>query len=177
LVALGTVGFLLTFYFVLFRAPDLAMTQILVEAATLILVLMLLTRFPRVAETGERTSRPSASRRGVSICVAVVAGLTMTSFTFIVASSKHPDPAGNFYMEQSVPAAKGTNAVNTILVDFRGFDTLMEVTVLLIATLGALGLLMRYRRTEAEARAGPMGPAGMGVIHETEAERERWTDR
>lgn len=177
LVALGTVGFLLTFYFVLFRAPDLAMTQILVEAATLILVLMLLSRFPRAAETGERTSRPGASRRIVNVVVAVVAGMTVTAFTFIVASSKHPEPAGNFYIEQSVPAAKGTNAVNTILVDFRGFDTLMEVTVLLIATLGALGLLMRYRRTEAEAKAGPMGPPGMGVIHETEAERERWTDR
>ncbi len=177
LVALGTVGFLLTFYFVLFRAPDLAMTQILVEAATLILVLMLLSRFPRAAETGERESRPAATRRIMNIVVAVIAGLTVTAFTFVVATSKHAEPAGDFYLKQSVPAAKGTNAVNTILVDFRGFDTLMEVTVLLIATLGALGLLMRYRRTEAEAKAGPMGPPGMGVIHETDAERERWTDR
>lgn len=177
LIALGTVGFLLTFYFVLFRAPDLAMTQILVEAATLILVLMLLSRFPRAAEIGERTFKQNRARRTLNVLVASLAGITVTAFTFVVASSKHPDPAGEFYIDRTVPDAKGSNAVNTILVDFRGFDTLMEVTVLLIATLGALGLLMRYRRTKDEYEAGPMGPAGMGVMHETSAERERWTDR
>jgi multicomponent K+:H+ antiporter subunit A/multicomponent Na+:H+ antiporter subunit A len=177
LIALGTVGFLLTFYFVLFRAPDLAMTQILVEAATLILVLMLLSRFPRAAEIGERTFRQNRGRRTLNVLVASLAGITVTAFTFVVASSKHPNPAGAFYIDQTVPAAKGSNAVNTILVDFRGFDTLMEAAVLLIATLGAIGLLMRYRRTREEYDAGPMGPAGMGVVHETDAERERWTDR
>lgn len=177
LIALGTVGFLLTFYFVLFRAPDLAMTQILVEAAQLILVLLLLSRFPRAAEIGERTSVQRGSRRAVNAFVAILAGLVVTTFTFVVASQKHEHPAGDWYIERTVPDAKGSNAVNTILVDFRGFDTLMEVTVLVIATLGALGLLMRVRRTRVQYEAGPMGPAGLGVIHETDAERERWTDR
>ncbi len=177
LIALATVGFLLTFYYVLFRAPDLAMTQILVEAATLILVLMLLSRFPRDAEIGERTFIQSRTRRALNLLVALLAGITVTVFTFVVASSKWSDHAGEFYLSRAVPDAKGTNVVNTILVDFRGFDTLMEITVLLIATLGVLGLLTRYRRPAREYEAGPMGPAGIGVIHETEAERERRTDR
>lgn len=177
LISLGTVGFLLTFYYVLFRAPDLAMTQILVEAATLILVLMLLSRFPRDAEIGERTFIQNRTRRTLNVLVALLAGMTMTVFTFVVASSKQPDHAGQFYLARAVPDAKGTNVVNTILVDFRGFDTLMEITVLLIATLGVLGLLTRYRRPSKDYEAGPMGPGGIGVIHETEAERERRTDR
>jgi multicomponent K+:H+ antiporter subunit A/multicomponent Na+:H+ antiporter subunit A len=177
LIALGVVGFLLTFYFVLFRAPDLAMTQILVEAAQLILILMLLSRFARAAEISVRIKTQSAGRRVMNVGVATIVGLTIALFTYVAASSKNADHAGQFYLERTVPDAKGSNAVNTILVDFRGFDTLMEITVLLIATLGAIGLLMRYRRTEQQFDAGFLGPQGIGVIHETDAERERRTDR
>jgi multicomponent Na+:H+ antiporter subunit A len=53
--------------------------------------------------------------------------------------------------------------VNTILVDFRGFDTFGEITVLVVAMLGCLGLLMRYRRSRTEYEAGPMGPPGYGI--------------
>src|SRR5690606_38407253 len=53
--------------------------------------------------------------------------------------------AGSFYLAQSLPLAKGSNAVNTVVVDFRGFDTMLEITVLLIAALGCLGLLARLR--------------------------------
>ena len=69
---------------------------------------------------------------------------------------------GDRLAARTVDLAEGTNAVNTTLVDFRGFDTLGEITVLLIATLGALGLLMRYKRTPEEYRQGPLGAPGMG---------------
>jgi hypothetical protein len=62
-----------------------------------------------------------------------------------------------------VPLAEGSNAVNTILVDFRGFDTLGEITVLAVAMLGCLGLLMRYKRSPEEYKAGPLGPPGTGI--------------
>jgi NADH:ubiquinone oxidoreductase subunit 5 (subunit L)/multisubunit Na+/H+ antiporter MnhA subunit len=163
LIAIGIVGFLITFYFVLFRAPDLAMTQILVEAATLILVLLLLARFPASAERGEFAVRPSPHRQAFNVAVSVAVGLSVAAFTFSVAALKHPDNAGDYFLANSESLAKGTNAVNTILVDFRGFDTLLEVAVLLIAMLGALGLLMHYRRTRDEYEAGPMGPAGFGI--------------
>jgi multicomponent K+:H+ antiporter subunit A/multicomponent Na+:H+ antiporter subunit A len=165
LISLSIVGFLITFYYVLFRAPDLAMTQILVESASLLLVLLLLARFPRSAETKD-VERPHAGgrvRHALSIVLAVGVGLLTTVLTALMLSPRHPEPAGGYFLANSVPLAKGTNAVNTILVDFRGFDTLLEITVLLIATLGALGLLMRYRRTAEEYAQGAHGPAGFGI--------------
>ncbi|HEY0944877.1 MAG TPA: hydrogen gas-evolving membrane-bound hydrogenase subunit E [Opitutaceae bacterium] len=162
LISLSIVGFLITFYFVLFQAPDLAMTQILVESATLLLVLLLLARFPRSTELARRAR--SHGRRGLALVLAVGVGALTTIFTLMAVNPKHPQAAGDYYLQATVPLAHGTNAVNTILVDFRGFDTLLEITVLTIACLGAVGLLMRYRRTPDEYAAGEKGPAGYGVI-------------
>jgi len=164
LIALSIVGFLITFYYVLFRAPDLAMTQILVESATLLLVLLLLARFPKSAEWGERRGlRSSAARRWAVLLLATSTGALMTIVTLMALEPKHADPAGAYYLEATVPLAHGTNTVNTILVDFRGFDTLLEITVLLVATLGGIGLMMRYRRTAQEYAEGAHGPAGYGI--------------
>ncbi len=163
LIAVSIVGFLVTFYYVLFRAPDLAMTQILVESATLLLVLLLLSRFPRASEMSERGRSFSASRQVVNIAVSVGVGVLTTMGALMAMQHKHPDPAGLYFLENTVPLAHGTNAVNTVLVDFRGFDTLLEAAVLLIACLGALGLVMRYRRSAEEYASGAMGPAGYGL--------------
>lgn len=163
LIAVSIVGFLVTFYYVLFRAPDLAMTQILVESATLLLVLLLLARFPRSAELSESGRPFSRARQGVHVIVSIGVGLIATLGALMGMRHQPEAPLGEFYLENTVPLAHGTNAVNTILVDFRGFDTLLEITVLVVACLGALGLLMRYRRTEEEYAAGEMGPAGYGL--------------
>lgn len=168
LIALSIVGFLITFYYVLFRAPDLAMTQILVETATLLLVLLLLARFPGSSETAEQHHRVTRPRQVWNIALSLaVGGLTMVA-ALLGMRHRHGAPAGDYYLENSLPLAHGTNVVNTILVDFRGFDTLLEVTVLVIACLGSLGLLMRYRRTAEEYEAGEMGPAGYGLGRRTE---------
>lgn len=145
LVLLSVIGFLVTFYFVYMRAPDLALTQILVESATLVLVLLLLARFPVAAQRGEETSRRSLARNWLALLIAGAVGTTVTLLLLGAMSLRHPDRAGGYYLSQSLPQAQGTNAVNTILVDFRGFDTLLEITVLLIATLGCLGLITRKR--------------------------------
>jgi multisubunit Na+/H+ antiporter MnhB subunit len=163
LIALSVVGFLITFYYVIFRAPDLAMTQILVESATLLLVLLLLARFPRSAELSEATRAFSAARQVLNTVIATGMGLLVTGIVLMAMKHKHPEAAGAFYLDNTVPLAHGTNAVNTILVDFRGADTLLEITVLVVACLGSLGLLMRYRRTAEEWAAGAMGPAGYGL--------------
>ncbi len=164
-IALSVAGFLTTFYFVLHRAPDLALTQILVEVVTLILVLLLLGRFPRSAERGERTWRPPPGRRLLNGVLAVSVGGLMSTLVLWVNARPAAERVGDRLAAQTVDLAEGTNAVNTTLVDFRGFDTLGEITVLLIATLGALGLLMRYKRTPEEYRQGPLGAPGMGVHH------------
>jgi NADH:ubiquinone oxidoreductase subunit 5 (subunit L)/multisubunit Na+/H+ antiporter MnhA subunit/uncharacterized MnhB-related membrane protein len=163
LIALSIVGFLITFYYVLFRAPDLAMTQILVESATLLLVLLLLARFPRSCEISEIGRTFSAARQGINLGIATGVGVLTTLAVLMAMQHRHDAPAGDYYLANTVPLAHGTNTVNTILVDFRGFDTLLEATVLVIACLGAIGLVMRYRRTAEEYAAGAMGPAGYGL--------------
>jgi NADH:ubiquinone oxidoreductase subunit 5 (subunit L)/multisubunit Na+/H+ antiporter MnhA subunit len=162
-IALSVAGFLVCFYFVLYRAPDLALTQILVEVVTLFMILVLLGRFSRSAERGEIMSLPSRWRKGLHAGVSLGVGALMTTLVLLVAQSPHPERLGHFFLENTVPLAAGSNAVNTILVDFRGFDTLGEITVLVVAMLGCLGLLMRYRRSRAEYQAGPMGPPGYGI--------------
>jgi multisubunit Na+/H+ antiporter MnhB subunit len=162
---------LLTLYFVLYRAPDLALTQILVDTVTLLLVVTLLARYPKSAQAGEEAERkqgwPQAATAGV---LAVGFGVVMTALGLLVTARLHERPIGPWFMEQAVPLAEGSNVVNTILVDFRGFDTLGEIAVLTIAMTGCLGLMFRRRRTREEFRAGPVGPAGLGVEHASEGQ-------
>lgn len=163
LISLSVAGFLTCFYFVLYRAPDLALTQILVETVTLILVLLLLARFPRSAQEGEERRKPVKLRRVCHMMLALSVGGLTTALVLVMTANPHPDPIGRNFLADTVALAEGSNAVNTILVDFRGFDTLGEITVLIIATLGCLGLLMRYKRTPEEYKQGPLGPPGFGV--------------
>jgi multisubunit Na+/H+ antiporter MnhB subunit len=165
LIVLSVAGFLTAFYFVLYHAPDLALTQLLVEAVTLLLILLLLGRFPKSAERGERTRPPSSARTVMNIALSLGVGAIMTVFVLTITGRPHPEPIGPYFLENTVELAEGSNAVNTILVDFRGIDTLGEITVLVIAMLGCLGLLMRYKRTPEEYRRGSLGPAGSGGPH------------
>jgi NADH:ubiquinone oxidoreductase subunit 5 (subunit L)/multisubunit Na+/H+ antiporter MnhA subunit len=163
LISLAVAGFLLCFYFVLYRAPDLALTQILIEAVTVIMILLLLGRFPKSAEVGERTQQASRARNLVNLLLSLAVGATVTVFILVVTADPHPSRIGQAILEKTVPLAEGSNAVNTVLVDFRGFDTLGEIMVLVIAMLGCLGLLMRYKRSREEYRQGPMGLPGYGT--------------
>lgn len=163
LISLSVAGFLITFYFVLYRAPDLALTQILIEVVTLVLVLLLLGRFPRSAEKGEWTWRPHLARRWLNGVLAVGVGVLMTVLVLWVNARPAAERVGERLAARTKDLAEGTNAVNTTLIDFRGFDTLGEITVLLIATLGALGLLLRYKRIPEEYRQGPRSAPGMDL--------------
>ncbi len=157
LISLSAAGFFLTYYFVLYRAPDLAMTQILVESASVIMILLLLSRFPS-SQMMIRSQAREGFSHGFRIALSVGLGTAVFLLLIFASLHRHPDPVGPRLLELSEPLAEGTNAVNTILVDFRGFDTLGEITVLLIATLGALGLMMRYKRTDT--RNDPAPPPG-----------------
>lgn len=168
LIALSVAGFLTTFYFVIYRAPDLALTQILVESVSLILILLLLGRFPRSAERGEQEHPASPPRRAINLVLSLATGLTMTVLILVMTAQPHADRLGTFFLDETIRLAEGQNAVNTVLIDFRGFDTLGEITVLLVATLGCLGLLLRYKRTPAEFRDGAAGPAGFAEAEQKE---------
>ena len=166
LVSLSAAGFLVTFYFVLYRAPDLALTQILVETVTLLAVLLLLGRFPESVEKSEIENARWNTRKTAAAVISTGVGLVVFGFIALCTLNPHPDKIGYYFLEASKPFGAGTNAVNVILVDFRGFDTLGEITVLVIAMLGCLGLLMRYKRTPEELKEGDMGEPGMGIHHE-----------
>lgn len=132
---LGISGFAVAAVYLFFGAPDLAMTQLLVETLAVILfvlVFRLLPRFRRLSSGGARI-RDAAVSLGF--------GAVMTCVVLAVVQAHAPAPISTFHAEGSAPLAKGTNVVNTILVDFRALDTFGEITVLALAALGVIALL------------------------------------
>jgi NADH:ubiquinone oxidoreductase subunit 5 (subunit L)/multisubunit Na+/H+ antiporter MnhA subunit len=144
LLALSIVGIVVAVYFVLYHAPDLALTQILVESASLLLIVLIVFRLRRGGVSIEGGKGPWQWRAVVGVLAGVVAG-----FMVILFQSGPDAKIGAYFVKHTNELAWGANAVNTVLVDFRGFDTLLEIVVLLIATLGGLGLLMRRRADQS----------------------------
>jgi multicomponent K+:H+ antiporter subunit A len=154
LLMAGVVGLLVTLAFVRFSAPDLAMTQLLVEVVTILLLLLAMYFLP--AETPLESSR---GRRLRDVVLAGVGGLTAGAVTLALLTRPH-ESISTFYLEQAKKAAGGYNVVNVILVDFRGFDTLGEIVVLGIAALGTLALLhgMVARVRDRDWQGRPWAP-------------------
>ena len=144
LLLLSVVGLIVALTFVKFSAPDLALTQLSVEVVTIVLLLLALYFLP--ARTPVESS---GARRGRDLLVAVTAGLGVSALTWAVLTRPYETIAG-FFLDNSVPGGGGTNVVNVILVDFRGFDTLGEITVLAIAAIGIFALLEGLRLTAPE---------------------------
>jgi len=166
LISLSASGFFISFLYIVYRAPDLALTQILIETATLVLILFMLSRFPNSATRGDKQDRPRWPVQCINIVVSLAVGGVMMFATLIVLADPAEKPIGQWFLANTKPLAEGNNAVNTILVDFRGFDTLGEITVLLIAMLGCLGLLMRVRRKPQERLRGQLGTPMFRIYHE-----------
>lgn len=135
---LGVIGYAVAMLFVMFGAPDLAMTQLAIETLTVILFVFVLYRLPRFANLSSRAARWRDA------AAAVLAGGVMTAVVLAATLAHAPSQVMEFFAENSLPAAKGRNMVNVILVDFRGLDTLGEITVLAVAALGIYAL-MRLR--------------------------------
>jgi multicomponent Na+:H+ antiporter subunit A len=133
--ALGVVGYSIALLFILFGAPDLAMTQFLIETLMVILFVLVFYFLPRF------TILSSARERWRDAVVALLAGALMTAITLVATDVTFYPPISRYFAEQSVPAAHGRNIVNVILVDFRALDTLGEITVLGVAGVGVFALL------------------------------------
>jgi multicomponent K+:H+ antiporter subunit A len=131
----GAVGLVVTMIFVTMSAPDLALTQITVDVVTTVLLLMSLSLLPQL--TPYESSR---SRRWRDAIIAISAGLGIGWISWLIMTRDHSSISW-FFMQQSIPLGGGTNVVNVILVDFRGFDTFGEITVLGIAAVGVLCLM------------------------------------
>ena len=141
-------GIVVVATFVWLSAPDLALTQLVVEVVTCVLLLLGLRWLPQPKKsTSELDEDPVlALRRRRDLLIAIVAGLGMTLLTyFLTMRPKNTSDIGNVILSKSLPEGHGTNVVNVILVDFRGFDTFGEITVLAIVALTVYALLRRFR--------------------------------
>ncbi|MDV4168663.1 monovalent cation/H+ antiporter subunit A [Rhodovulum sp. FJ3] len=170
LILIGIVGLMVSVGFVYLSAPDLAMTQFTVEVVTIILLLLALNFLPNQTPVESTTLR-----RTRDAVVSVAAGLATFGLAYHYLLRDFIDPSiSEFHLANSYKGGGGTNVVNVILVDFRGFDTFGEIIVLGIAALLIYALTetllsgpVRRRllnRVPDQPRSGDMHPMMMVVV-------------
>jgi len=135
IAALGVVGYALALFFLIFGAPDLAITQFAIETLSVILFLAVFHRLPPPQTLSTRSTR----MRDVGL--ACLFGGFMTVLTLVVTSSPLDSRLAPFFAKNSYLLGKGRNVVNVILVDFRALDTMGEIAVIVVAALGVFALL------------------------------------
>ena len=134
IISMGLVGYSTALIFLFFGAPDVAMTQFLIETLSVVIFILVLNKLPLFVDI----SRTMAVKRFVP---ALLFGLTM-SFLLLWVQQTEIDPSlKEYFVQNSFLQAQGRNIVNVILVDFRGLDTMGEITVLMVASLGVYSLL------------------------------------
>lgn len=134
-ISLGALGFSVALIFVHFSAPDLGITQVLVETLTVLLLVLVLVRVPGFVRYSTRWE----VIRDAS--VAIFAGITLSWVVLAAIPVQWAPPISDYFIENSYELGKGRNIVNVILVDFRALDTLGEIFVLAIAALGVYSML------------------------------------
>jgi multicomponent K+:H+ antiporter subunit A len=147
LMMVGGAGLVVCLTFAWLSAPDLALTQIAVEVVTMVLFLLGLRWLPRRLELGperRRTARARA-RRARDAVLAAAAGIGLGTLAFAVVTLPPAGLLAPFFFANALDPAGGHNVVNLILVDFRGFDTLGEITVVASVAVTVYGLLRRFR--------------------------------
>ncbi|WP_422467165.1 hydrogen gas-evolving membrane-bound hydrogenase subunit E [Endozoicomonas sp. ALC013] len=139
--ALGTIGFLTTLVFLVYSAPDVAKTQLLVETLLVVFIAIVL----RHLSAANTVPQHSALRRLVHAGVAAGIGISITLALWIITAEPMNQAISEFYAQTSVSGGRGRNIVNVILVDFRAFDTLGEAVVVVIAGLATVAVLAGKR--------------------------------
>ena len=132
---LGAVGFGIALLYMWFSAPDLAITQVMIETLTTILLVLILFRLPQMRQL----SKPP--QRYADLLLATVGGGVLSLVLWQVMVSPTPPAISEWLIAESVPGGHGRNIVNVILVDFRALDTLGEIFVLALAAVGVYALL------------------------------------
>lgn len=151
ILALGVQGAAVALLFLLFAAPDLAFTQLMVEILSVIILTLVMTRL----RLDERDPRPLEdwARDGI---LALACGGAVSLVLLAVLSGTLDTSLSDFFAATSVPIAHGANIVNVILVDYRGLDTLGEIAVVMAAAMAVVALLRtRKRRHSAPPDAAP----------------------
>lgn len=135
-VGLGVVGAMISLLFVLLHAPDLALTQLVIETVSVALLWTALANF--APNPPVQRVRPRLPWRAI---ISLLVGVVMTGLTLLLLQARAFESIASYYVENSVPLAYGKNVVNVILVDFRGLDTLLEIVVVAIAAWAIMTLL------------------------------------
>ncbi|WP_166361675.1 monovalent cation/H+ antiporter subunit A [Pseudomonas akapageensis] len=148
LTMVSVCGLMTCITFVWFSAPDLALTQLVVEVVTTVLILLGLRWLPRRIE--DVSPLPGSIgrarvRRVRDLLLSVLVGGGMAALSYAMLTRPTPNDISSFYLSRALPEGGGSNAVNVMLVDFRGFDTLGEITVLVAVALAVFALLRRFR--------------------------------
>ncbi len=155
LVLLGGAGLITCLTFAWFSAPDLAVTQLLVEIATTVLLLLGLRWLPKRKEEIAGDNLAAARfRRFRDLGIALVMGIGLSAVAYVVMTRPTITNIGDWFLRNAYHEGGGTNVVNVILVDFRAFDTMGEITVLAIVALSVYALLRRFRPA-TESRGNP----------------------
>jgi multicomponent K+:H+ antiporter subunit A len=154
-------GLVVCVTFAWLSAPDLALTQLAVEIVTTVLLLLGLRWLPKRIpfKWTLAGARAAAPRRLRDLAIAMASGCGLGLVAYAVMTRPLPDTISRFFLERAWPEGGGTNVVNVILVDFRGFDTLGEITVLGVVAVAVYSLLRRFRPAR-ESIAPPQQQAG-----------------
>ena len=148
LTMVSVCGLMTCVTFVWFSAPDLALTQLVVEVVTTVLILLGLRWLPRRIEEVSPlpgTLRKAQVRRLRDLLLSTAVGGGMALLSYAMLTRQTPNDISSFYLSRALPEGGGSNVVNVMLVDFRGFDTLGEITVLAAVALTVFALLRRFR--------------------------------
>jgi multicomponent K+:H+ antiporter subunit A len=144
----GAVGLVTSLSFIALSAPDLALTQLSVDVVTTVLLLMGLSLLPQLSPY-----ESSRTRHWRDVVLSIVGGGAIAWMAWLIMTRDHQSISW-FFMQESLPKGGGSNVVNVILVDFRGFDTFGEICVLGIAAIGALIMMDGMRAHGAIATPG-----------------------
>lgn len=149
ILTLGVTGYGTALLFLLHGAPDLALTQVLAETATLLVFLLVMRTLPKYF-----TDRPLNSTRWWRVLLAVGVGMTVTASILVTASARVAAPVSAGLERAAKEFGYGTNIVNVILVDTRAWDTLGEISVLVIAATGVASLIFLRSRVQGRTEVG-----------------------
>jgi multicomponent Na+:H+ antiporter subunit A len=141
--SMGIIGYAICILFVIYSAPDLAMTQFSIDTLTVILFVLVLYKLPKYLKLSDYKMR---IRDGV---LSLAFGTIITLLILEVLAEPVNKEVSDYYAANAYILAHGKNVVNVILVDFRGSDTLLEISVLAIAAIGVFALLkLRLKKSD-----------------------------
>jgi multicomponent K+:H+ antiporter subunit A len=171
-ILMSGTGLVTCLSFIWLSAPDLAVTQLLVEIVTTVLILLGLRWLPKRDETAPAPAGAMTRYRRVrDLAISVVSGIGLAGLAYFAMVMPRPPSVGDYYLKHAYTDGGGTNVVNVILVDFRGFDTAFEIVVLAVVALTVFALLRRFRPAEDNSER-PVQQQEQDAIDEVRRDRE-----